>query len=704
MKKEKQGIWFTSMRQDKRTGEVHMRNMSLHSMLNMIVRETKREMLENFRERSSLLEGLGVKIDFSTQRISVAAHFRKEGIRGWRYAGYNGLVLLSIDHLNGPEETETAKRLARMHPSTLAAFVGASGRSVKVIVRVSYADGSLPQDEREALAFHEQAYNVAFCTYYGMVEFPITRVSPTLEQSFVRTFDPSPYVNPAAVALKIEQQINLTLNENSEDLEEPKPLDRLQPGAGSYAELEQRFLALTTRVAFLKRNLFTESGPSEVFLTELAKECQKTGFPQEEAIVHACAHFGDVVGSEKLRTIIECAYELRRLPNIVKETYNQTQFTALRFRDFMRQHYVLRHNVIQDSEEYRTNATWDTQFHALDDRMLGKIVNEARLRGIDVWDKDVRRYARSADTPSFNPVEEFLNSVRGAWDGTDRIAALASCVRTKNPHWQTWFRRWFLSMTAQWMGVMGRYGNSVAPLLIGRQGWRKSTFCRNLLPDQLEFGYTDHLNLSSKTEVDRTICQYLLVNLDEFDQLSSSRQDGYLKNLLQRADIRARQPYKTQVTTMRRYASFIGTSNQRSILTDPTGGRRYLCIELSGPIDVTSRPDYSQLYAQAVHLVENGERYWFDESDVETIMDNNRQYMNLGSAETIFHDLYTPAQPNDEGAKWMTTTALMDEIRRHAGSRLTLSPVTFGRYLMALPEMSFRRSRNGTIYCVKRVF
>ena len=122
------------------------------------------------------------------------------------------------------------------------------------------------------------------------------------------------------------------------------------------------------------------------------------------------------------------------------------------------------------------------------------------------------------------------------------------------------------------------------------------------------------------------------------------------------------------------------------------------------PIDVTSRPDYSQLYAQAVHLVENGERYWFDESDVATIMDNNRQYMNLGSAETIFHDLYTPAQPNDEGAKWMTTTALMDEIRRHAGSRLTLSPVTFGRYLMALPEMSFRRSRNGTIYCVKRVF
>ena len=703
MRKQKKAIWFTSMRRDKRTGEVHMRNMSLETMLDKMSRETKRKMLEDFRNKGSMLEGLGVEINFSIQRISVAASFRKEGTQGWRYAGYNGLVLLSVGPLTGADEAEAAKRLARMHPSTLAALVGSSGRSVKIFVRVSRSDGSLPQQEREATDFHQRAYNAALCAYEGMVGFPIKRVFPTLEQNFVRTFDPAPYVNPTAVAMKIDQDISLTLTDNEEDMTRQQPLRRLQPGAESYADMERRFLALTTRVAFLQRNVL-EAGPQEGYLTALAKECHKTGFPQEEAVVHANAHFGEVAGQDNVRTIFECAYQQQLLPTLVKEAYNQTQFTALRFRDFMRQHYVLRHNVIQDTEEYRTNTTWDVHFHPLDDRMLGKIVNEARLRGIDVWDKDVRRYARSADTPSFNPVEDFLNSVRGRWDGTDRIAALAACVPTKNANWQTWFRRWLLSMTAQWLGIMGRYGNSVAPLLIGRQGWRKSTFCRNLLPNELEFGYTDQLNLSSKQEVDRTICQYLLVNLDEFDQLSRSSQDGYLKNLLQRADIRARRPYKTQVATMRRYASFIGTSNQRTLLTDPTGGRRYLCIELSGPIDVTSRPDYRQLYAQAVQLVEGGERYWFDESDVEKIMENNRQYMNLGSAETIFHDLFSPALPDEEGAKWMTTTALMDEIRRHASSRLTLSPVSFGRYLNALPDMQFRRSKNGTQYCVKNAF
>ena len=56
-------------------------------------------------------------------------------------------------------------------------------------------------------------------------------------------------------------------------------------------------------------------------------------------------------------------------------------------------------------------------------------------------------------------------------------------------------------------------------------------------------------------------------------------QQGFLKHLLQKPVANLRKPYGTSVRELRRYASFIGTSNQKDLLTDPTGSRRFICIE-----------------------------------------------------------------------------------------------------------------------------
>lgn len=66
---------------------------------------------------------------------------------------------------------------------------------------------------------------------------------------------------------------------------------------------------------------------------------------------------------------------------------------------------------------------------------------------------------------------------------------------------------------------------------------------------------------------------------------------------------------------LRRYASFIATSNQKDLLTDPTGSRRFICIEVLGTIDTNRAIDYEQLYAQAMYELDHGERYWFDPAE-----------------------------------------------------------------------------------------
>ncbi len=699
----KKNITFTSVRLEGKSQEMKLRNMSPEAMISLISRESKHIPFNKFRESLPTIEGLGGKITFLTQRIYVPAAFTKEG-NGKRFAHYNGLVLLSVGNLAGLNEAQWVKRLAQMQPATFAAFVGSTGRSTKILVKVSRMDGSLPQTEAEAMEFHRMAYYLAYSTYNGTLNYPITHVDPTLEQSFLRTYDKEPYCNWNATPLRIADGVQLTLEQSDEAAEASKPLDRIEPGIEGYVEFERRFSALAMRVVIQENAPDILDKDPERFITQLARECCLSGFPLEEAVRHACNNFGNKENEGHLRTLFESVYQTLNARYGSKEAMNKTQRNAIMLRDFMRQRYVLRHNVIQDVEEYRLNTTWDTQFKPLDDRLLGKMVEEARLRGIDVWDKDIRRYVRSAEVQSYNPVEAFLNSVRGTWDGQDRIRQLATTVKTDNPHWEEWFYRWLLSMTAQWLGIMGQYGNSVAPILIGKQGYRKSTFCRNLLPDELQFGYTDQLDFSSKKEIDRTICQYLLVNLDEFDQLSRRSQDGYLKNLLQRADIRARKPYKSQVSQIRRYASFIGTSNQSDLLTDPTGSRRYLCIELSAPIDTSRRPNYRQLYAQALQAVENGERYWFDDADVEDIMQSNRDFLNLSASEMLFHDYFrTATSVEEEGAEWMSSNALLEELKKHAGSRAQMSAVSFGRYLRNLPYMQSKRTMYGTVYLVVRM-
>ena len=277
---------------------------------------------------------------------------------------------------------------------------------------------------------------------------------------------------------------------------------------------------------------------------------------------------------------------------------NKVQQKAVLFQRYMRDRYALRLNTLTGKVEFDDRISNGLGFRKIDDRRLNTMVIDARLSGIDVNDRDMKRYIHSMDVPEFNPVDNYLDTVNGKWDGKDRLTELGNRINTDNPHWARWFAIWMRGMVAQWKGMSQQYGNSVAPIIIGRQGWHKSTFCRQLLPPELSFGYTDQLNFGSKHDIDLTIKHYLLVNVDEFDQLTKRVQNGYLKNLLQRTDSKTRKLFTDDVDEARRYASFMGTSNVNDLLTDPTGSRRFLCVELTGPIDTHTPIEYDQLYAQ----------------------------------------------------------------------------------------------------------
>ena len=321
----------------------------------------------------------------------------------------------------------------------------------------------------------------------------------------------------------------------------------------------------------------------------------------------------------------------------------------------------------------------------------------ALKEGIRVWDRDINRFLTSDYVPLYNPVEEYLYDT-GRWDGKDRIRALADLVPCHNPHWQELFYRWFLGMVAHWRGMDRQHGNNTSPLLVGSQGFRKSTFCRILLPPELRFGYTDSIDFKSRQEAERSLGRFLLVNIDEFDQININQQ-GFLKHLLQKPVANLRKPYGSTIREMRRYASFIGTSNQKDLLSDPSGSRRFICIEVTGPIDTNVTINYRQLYAQALNAVAKGERYWLDDADEAILKRTNREFEQLTPLEQLFHSHFRAAEEDEEG-QWMMPMQIISALQTKTRDRLAINKVAvFGRTLKKL-EIPNKKSRQGTLYHV----
>lgn len=365
--------------------------------------------------------------------------------------------------------------------------------------------------------------------------------------------------------------------------------------------------------------------------------------------------------------------------------------------------YDFRYNTVMKFVEYMPKEKGWYGYQPVEPRVQKRMTLEVQLADIRVSIKDVRNFLESDYIKNYNPIEEYLFQCYDKWDGKDHIRALARTVPTANPHWADWFYTWFLGMVDQWRGYSHRqYGNSVAPLLISKQGYNKSTFCRRLLPPELQWGYSDNLILSEKRQVYQAMAQFMVINLDEFNQISPQVQQGFLKNLIQLPTLKYKPPYGSHVMEFPRLASFIATSNMKDILSDPSGNRRFIGVELTGPIDVSVRPNYQQLFAQALSALNNGEKSYFDAQQVKLIMKSNSQFEIIQPIDQYFL-LYFELVEDEKEGDYLTAAEIFDYLKKQIGSSLKVNSLMgFGRKLANISELKHKRFADGMKYLVKK--
>ena len=367
--------------------------------------------------------------------------------------------------------------------------------------------------------------------------------------------------------------------------------------------------------------------------------------------------------------------------------------------EFLTSRYDFRYNLLTDETEFRPAGQRSAAFTPVGKRELNTFCIEAHAEGIPCWDKDLNRYVYSTYIPAYHPFLLYMDELPD-WDGKDRLTALA-CRVSSRPHWVRGFHTWMLGLASQWMGVSGLHANSVAPLLVSiRQGCLKSTFCKSLMPDSLSRYYSDEVELTSRSNATRKMSEMGLLNLDEFDKYSPGK-IPLLKNLMQMADLNLCKAYQKNFRNLPRIASFIGTSNRFDLLSDNTGSRRFLCVEVKDKIDCTCI-EHKQIYAQLKQELSDGARYWFSAEEEEELQEHNLIFQHRNPAEEVLRSCFRPATSEDPKEKIRNLSAadIFKELKKQNPAAMRGSnPNSFSQQLVPAGFLR-KHGRYGNFYPV----
>ena len=342
---------------------------------------------------------------------------------------------------------------------------------------------------------------------------------------------------------------------------------------------------------------------------------------------------------------------LRENESVRKEMSDEPKGNStLQVQRFLEKHFDFRYNTLTGVTEFRPRDAKEQSFLPVDERQLNGMIVDARLKGIYCWNSAISTLVLSNKVEVYHPFRSYMDELP-AWDGVDRVTPLLQRV-SDDELWLGGARCWLRAMVSHWMGEKHSHANSLMPILISRnQGLGKSTFCRMLMPDSLRTYFLDNLNLSPGASPEKRLINKGLINLDEFDKIGEKRQPD-LKNLLQMLSVPVYRGKRLGYVTEPRLASFIATTNNPHILTDRSGSRRFLCVEVKQFIS-SETLQHKQLYAQLKHELEEGYPTYLNKNEEAAWQCHNRKFYQESLLEDVFHSCFRLPENVAEG-EWLT--------------------------------------------------
>jgi len=354
--------------------------------------------------------------------------------------------------------------------------------------------------------------------------------------------------------------------------------------------------------------------------------------------------------------------------------------------------YELKKNEIDGQIEVR-NKGEDVEYKPLN-------YNNLRVRllsnGHNLPDSDLRALLDSEFVPSYNPFQNYFDSLP-TWtiNDEDYIELIANHVIALD---QNQFNLHFKKMLVRTIACAldNHFFNKHAFILVGgTQNTGKSTFCRYLCPIPLDKYFTETIPNDKDGLI--SLCENFIINLDELSTLSKFELN-HLKSLFSKDKVRVRHPYAHKTQTDPRRASFIGSTNEETFLTDTTGNVRWLCFEISGINWSYKEISIDKAWSQAYSLYKQGFQFQLSPEELEKNNIRNRQFQHTPMEYDLIRKYFSPGTEWEDD-KFKTPTEILAYIVSQSDFRADIrSTEKIGKVLHQLGFQRVSKRQKGVDY------
>lgn len=611
--------------------------------------------------------------------VTVSGVFAQRNDNGLQ--SHSGYIVVDIDNVDDINET---KSLLCCDPYVYACFVSISGHGLCLIVRID------PKKHREAF----QGLSEYFFTKYQVICDP---TSINVSRMRFISWDPDLYLNPAS-----NKFTDYPKNKP------PKKLDKVLVVQSDFdniiAQIIQRRFNLCEnyhewlRIGFGLVHEFGERGREYFHLISQFStkydpriadkqydNCLKGSGSNQVTIAtfyHYCKNVGIETHSKQTRQIAQTVKANKKAglsEDAIKK--NLEQFAGVTGVDDII-NKVLQTNVGLENEDLLITrvAAWlksnyiirrneITRMIERDGKEMGtKDFNNIWVDAMTVFDKVsfemVDRLINSDNTVTYNPFIEFIEQNKHRTpEGC--IDALFESIETDTgydvgqfaPDHAVYFgKKWLVSMIAS---IYGEHSPLMLTLCGVVQNTGKTEFFRRLLPTELKKYYAES-KLDNEKDDAILMTKKLLIVDDEFAG-KSKKEESHLKSITSRDTITVREPYGRASVDLRRIAVLGGTSNELAILTDNTGNRRKLPINvLSIDHDKYNAVDKTDLFIEAYHLYQQGFNWRVSGQDIIRLKNNTAQFEAISMEYELLQAYFECPTPQAEGfgVTFMTTSQI----------------------------------------------
>ena len=624
--------------------------------------------IQAYQNSTALSKDQRAELKLKIPVVTVSGLF-KDTVKNANLLTHSGLICIDFDAVEnvGQLKAELAK-----DPYTFAALLSASGNGLAAIVKID------PAKHLESFT----GLKAYYFKHYGQL---IDESCKNVSRLRFLSHDPSPIINPESKLFKEYQKaptkqkvVNTVLTGNEfEEL-----LDRICRGSydlteGVYANYLTLGFALASEFGEKGREYFHSvaaqnikydpakadkqftyclrdtgqnkvniatfyyyakqagvelKSPQAVKLENIAKMAKKQGRSQESVVEIARLGGMDV---EKATETAAAVYEA----NVNLSLVGQTNLGLVQL--YLSNNYQLYYNTITNDLEDRT-VTLNNRAKIIDDMAL----NTMYLRFSEVTDNKISfeffcRVVYSELTTYYNPFEDFIRLNNSITRGQSLIEDLAACIETPTPNVSKYLTHWGVGMIAS---IFGRTSPLVLVLAGETQNTGKTEFFRRLLPPQLSNYYAES-KLDGGKDDDILLTKKLIIMDDEFGGKSKLESKRF-KELTSKHSFSIRLPYGRTHRDLKRLAVLAGTTNDLGLISDPTGNRRIL------PINVTAvnqsaynAIDKSALFMAFYDLYQSGFNWELSSADIAELNENSEEFNAINfEAELINQFLFNPKE------------------------------------------------------------